>query len=950
MKKTLLPLLLILLTVAAQAQNSGRFTIKGTVVDSAGAVLPGATVMLLAPKDSALVNYNRSDENGKLEFKNVKKSTYILKISYVGYIPEDVPIEATDNEIVDVGNIKLKVLNQDLFEVVIKTARAPLSIRGDTVEYNAASFKVPPGSTVEDLLRKLPGMQVERDGTIRAQGQEVQRVTVDGKRFFGGDVKMATKNLPAEAISKVQVFDGKSEQSRLTGVDDGKKEKNLNLELKDSHKKGGFGKATVGAGTKERVEAKVSYNRFNDKNQFALVGMGNNTNQSGLSWDDYQDFRGSQSFNWGDDGDFGFNNGDRYIVFGDDDGLTVSPGGGGRSDRGFSKNWVGGANYNFDNKKTQFSSNYYFSHTDRVQDAFNQRESILSANSFRNEDKNFNGNLNANHRGGIRLEQKIDSLNTLVIVSNARLGNGNSRYSSEQRFFKLDPQSGTLDGERLATLADINNNSRFNSFAMGNTALFRHKFKKKGRNFAASVGYNINNSNGETNQRSRNEFFQSNPDSSRVVNINQNNETNSLRNQFKGSLLYLEPIGKKFTWETFYNFSLRQDEVNRDVFDVNADNGSFIKNNNLSRYYTNDFTYNRLGTSFRYAYKGLNIMMGVAGLNFDLKGQFVQGNPEAPRSQVNRQFTRFTPNASLRYDLKNNRYLSLGYNMNVNEPPISDLQPIVDNSNPLYIREGNPNLLPQSSQSVNAGYSYFNPGSFTRFFANIYYSYYTNQIVYSQVIDENLITRSRPENISGGSNLSSYLNYGFPIVKTKSALSFNTSVNFGKNLIFINQGLNETNTNRYNFGTDFNLTPSDNFTLYLDADWSISNTRYSVNKQLDQQFVNGSYGAEMNTKFPGDVYLSTRFNLNTYKNSRLDFNPIQPILNLSVYKIMLKSKKGEIRLSAYDLFNQNQGISQSAYQNFVTTSRVSTLARYFMLSFTYNMRGVKGTVRKEGYY
>lgn len=203
MKKILLSLVLTVLAVAAQAQNSGRFTIQGTVVDSAGTALPGATVMLLAPKDSALVNHNRSDEAGKLEFKNVKRAAYILKISYVGYLPADIAIDPQEKDVLDVGNIKLKVLNQDLFEVVIKTARAPLSIRGDTVEYNAASFKVPPGSTVEDLLRKLPGMQVERDGTIRAQGQEVQRVTVDGKRFFGGDVKMATKNLPAEAISKV---------------------------------------------------------------------------------------------------------------------------------------------------------------------------------------------------------------------------------------------------------------------------------------------------------------------------------------------------------------------------------------------------------------------------------------------------------------------------------------------------------------------------------------------------------------------------------------------------------------------------------------------------------------------------------------------------------------------------------------------------------------------------
>lgn len=947
MKKNLLSLLLALLCLAAQAQTSGRFSIKGTVVDSTGAVLPGATIMLLLPKDSSLVSFGRTDEKGTLEFKNIKRIPHLLKISYVGYLPYEQEIKPADEAVFDAGNIKLKILNQDLFEVVIKTARAPLSIRGDTVEYNASSFKVPPGSTVEDLLRKLPGMEVMQDGSIKAQGKDVERVTVDGKRFFGGDVKMATKNLPAEAISKVQVFDGKSEQARLTGVDDGKKEKNLNLELKDSHKKGGFGKATVGAGTQERVEAKVSYNRFNDKQQFAVVGLGNNTNQTGLTWDDYQDFRGSQSFNWGDDGDFGFNNGDRYISFGDDESLTISPSGG-NNNQGFSKNWVGGVNYNYDNKKTLFSSNYFFNQSDRVQDAFNQRQSILSANSFRNEDRNASGNLSANHRGGIRLEQKLDSLNTLVVVSNARFGSGNSSYTSDQEFYRNNPGSSSLEGT-LATRANIANANRFNSFSMGNTALYRHKFKKKGRNFAASVGYNINNSEGESSQRSRNEFFTTGQDP-RIVNVNQNNETNSIRTQLKGSLLYLEPIGKKFTWETFYNFSLRQDEVDRDVFDVNEDNRTFVANEQLSRAYSNRFIYNRLGTSFRYANKGLNIMAGVAGLQFDLQGEFGQGQNTVTRTSIDRKFTRFTPNASLRYDLKNNRYLNVGYSMNVNEPSISDLQPIVDNSNPLYIREGNPNLVPQSFHRLNAGYQYFNPGSFVQFFGNIYYSYNVDQIVYNQQIDENLVTRSRPDNVTGGSSLGSYLNYGFPLKKTKSTLNLNTSLNLSNNLIYVNDILNETNSNRYSFGTRLSLTPSDKFTFYGNADWNITNTRYSVNSQQDQKIVNSSYSAEMNVKFPAEIFFSGRFNLNTYKNARFGFDQVQPILNLSVYKVMLKSKKGEIRLSAYDVFNQNQGISQYASQNFVTTSQVSTLARYFMLSLTYNMRGVAATVRKNNYY
>jgi hypothetical protein len=202
---------------ASFAQNTGRFSMKGIVVDTAGAGLPEATVMLLLPKDSSLVNFGRTNKDGSFEFKNLKRIAYLLKVSYVGYLPYQQLVKPDEGEVTNLGKLGMKFLNQDLYEVVIKTARAPLSIRGDTVEYDPRAFKVPPGSTVEDLIRKLPGMQVDADGNIKAQGEDVKRVTVDGKRFFGDDPKMATKNLPAEAINKVQVFNGKSEQSKVTG-------------------------------------------------------------------------------------------------------------------------------------------------------------------------------------------------------------------------------------------------------------------------------------------------------------------------------------------------------------------------------------------------------------------------------------------------------------------------------------------------------------------------------------------------------------------------------------------------------------------------------------------------------------------------------------------------------------------------------------------------------------
>jgi hypothetical protein len=942
LKKLLLLLLVVPLSGVLFAQNSGRINIKGTVVDTVGTKLPMATVMLLLPQDSSLVSYGRTNDEGLLEFKNLKRGKYLLKVNYVGYLPYQQEVEPAEGAVTDVGTIRMKILNQELFEVVIKTARAPLSIRGDTVEYNASSFKVPPGSTVEDLLRRLPGMQIGQDGSIRAQGQEVKRVTVDGKRFFGDDPKMATKNLPAEAISKVQVFNGKSEQSRITGVDDGKQEKTVNLELKDSHKKGGFGKATAGAGTNGRAETRASYNRFNDKQQFALFGLGNNTNQSGMSWDDYQDFRGSQAYNWGDDGDFGFNSGGgvRFITIGGDDeeSLTIQAGRGSQ-DRGFTKNFAGGANYNYDTKNTKFSSSYFYNQTNQTLDALSQRENFLNGSSFRSEDDNLRLNFNGNHRGSLRFERNLDSLNSLILISNVRYGQGNSRYSSLQQFYR--------EGTTLANQSNIANLNRFNSVTMGNTAIFRHKFAKKGRNLAFSVGYNLNNSDGEADQRSTNEFFQTGSPLPQRVEINQFQETNSIRTQLKGGLLYIEPFARKFFWETFYNYSLRQDEVDRDVLDRRAENDQ--RNEQLSRYYTNRFLYNRLGTSVRYSFNGLNMTVGLAAIHFDLRGRFASDQQATEFGRVERKISNWSPHASLNYDLKNNRYLYASYNLYVNEPNIRDLQPVVDNSNPLYIREGNPALLPELNHGLNAGFNYFNPSSFTQLYIGSNYNYSLNQVVFVQDIDEKFITRTRPINMSGGERIGSYMGVGFPLKKTKATLNFNGSFNLNKNLTYLNSILNEVRSNSFNAGLRLDLTPNDRLAVYPSANWNVSYTDYSIVSAQNQKIVNATYGADVNTQLPGGVFLNSRFSYRTYVNKRSGFDQRQPILNLSVYKVVLKNKKGEVRLSAYDVFNQNQGISQFATQNFVSTERVQTLARYFMLGFTYNMRGVTSTVRRQGF-
>ncbi|MGF7215146.1 hypothetical protein GGR92_001286 [Spirosoma lacussanchae] len=951
MKNLFLLAILCLLMGKLHAQSPARFTLQGRAVDTSAAPLASSTVMLLSPRDSSLVNFGRTDEKGAFSFKNLKAGNYILKISFVGYMPYNQLVKPAGEALVDLGALKLKPITRELMEVVVRTAKAPLTIKGDTIEYNASSFKVPPGSTVEDLLRKLPGVQVDQDGNIRAQGQEVKKVTVDGKNFFGNDPKLATKNLQADAIQKVQVYNDKTEQAKLTGVEDGKKEKTVNLELKEEFKKGGFGKLTAGAGPASngispRADAKGNYNKFDAKRQFSVIGLGNNTNQQGLSWNDYQDFRGSNSFNWNDNADFGFSSGGRFIFFGgDEDNESLSIPVDGRAGRGFSNNVAGGANYNYDTKKTKLSTSYYYSQTRLQLDAERNRRNFLEDGSFRTAETSGQTNFNANHRVSLRYEKAIDSLNTIIFINNSRLGNGNAGLFRLQEQFRVN---GTSGPELVSTRNRTNNRTIAATFGSANTLLYRLKFKKKGRSFAASATYQINTSDGTLNLDATNEFFQATSVNEQLRRIRQDQETTSLRSEYKASLLFIEPFAKKFFWESFYNFSLRYDEVDRNVLDV-ADVGN-SRNDSLSRYYRNNYIYNRLGSSVRYSYKGLNLAVGLAGQQFTIDGRFAVDQTSSAFRFIRRTFTTVVPNVSLNYDMKNNRYVYGGYDLNVRIPSSRDLQPFPNNANPLFITEGNPNLLPELQHGVNVGFSYFNPGNFTNFFANLYGNYYVNQIVYSQLVDrQTLVTRSFPENLTGGRTIGSYLDYGFPIKKTKATLRLNTQLNFGRNLTNIDRVTNETYNQSYNIGTRLDLTPVEWLTFYGNANVGIAQTRYSINTGQNQTIITNNFGGDLNLKLPAGIYLTSALNYRVYKNERFGFDQRVPLLNVSAYHILGKAKKAEVRLSAVDLLNRNLNVSQYAGQNFVSEERVQTLARYFLLSFTYNMRGVQAKMRRENF-
>lgn len=930
-------LALLFLCTALSAQNPSRVTIKGAVIDTSGDETPLPTVMLLNPSDSTLVNFTRGDNNGAFSFKNVKNVPYLLKVSYVGYLPLQQHLPASATETNDVGTLRIKPITNELMEVVVKAAKATLSIRGDTIEYDASSFKVPPGSTVEDMLRRLPGINVDADGNISAQGKDVKRVYVDGKTFFGDDPKAATKNLGAETISKVQVYNEASEQSKLTGVDDGKDQKAMNLELKEEYKKGAFGKITGAVGTEERWASRGNYNRFNTKEQFSIIAYANNINQTGVNWEDYGEFKGQNTFNDYDNGDFGFGGNRNYYFGGEDSDVPFNNFDG----RGFTENFGGGANYNFDNKKTKFNSSYFYNQTELTLDQSAFRQTFLQDSTFSNTDTSSRLDFRSNHSISSRFEQEIDSNNVLIIKANTRFSHNDASYNQAQYF--------TDNNDLPSNSLDIANDNLFDSWRLSGSGIFRHRFKKKGRSVAVSAGYNGSKSDGTENLFSLNRFFRATTITEQIRQLNVNDNTGQ---QIKSSLLFTEPLTKKWFWETFYNFARSSNKVNRQVVDPELNNERI---NDLSVFYDNTVLYNRLGSSIRYSNNGLNATAGLAAQNLQLDGAYsIARDMPLLSAPIQRSFLNYTPNFDINYETPFNLWLGANYNYEINEPQLSDLQPIPNVNNPAYRIEGNPNLGPQRSHNMGLNLNYWNPASLSNVGIGAGLNLYDDQIVYNQTIEVidsiGVRTTTRPDNVSGGNNFYLYLWSNFPIVKTKLTMNINGDANLGKSLSQVNSIENETFNKGFNIRVGFNATPTQKLIFGLNAGLRLNNIYYSIQEEQNQQIKNYNVDASVKWQFLSKSFFESNFNYAVYRNDRFNFNQDIPTWNASVRRILGKQNRLEMRFAAFDIFNRRVSITQNATQNYVIRNIAGTLARYFMLSASYNMRGYENKINKNQWW
>lgn len=912
MKKLALFLFCIALgSGSAFAQN----TVIGTVVDTTDVGLPGATVMAMNTKDSSLISFALTDGQGKFEVQRVPKGDVLLRITYIGYGSKDAILTFPENrEMRDLGLVKLLPQSELIDELTVTGERNPIEIKKDTVEFNASSFRTQPNAVVEDLLQQLPGVEVDRDGGVKAQGEDVQRVLVDGKEFFGRDPKIATKNLPADAVEKVQVYDRQSDQAEFTGIDDGQREKTINLKLKDDKKKGAFGNMTAGIGDAGRFVGKATINSFNKNTQLSFIGTGNNINEQGFSLDDYRSF---SSGSGGGGGRFSRGSGDAPINFGNAEGIATT--------------YAGGLNFNHEfTEVTELNMSYFYSRfdkltlTDQLQQTFLQEDAGQITDDFTAQD-----DLNSNHALNLRFESELDSMSSVLV-------RGTFGYNTTESVTTYTGLTTTF-AEVLLNTSDQNNFNEGDVLRGNGSMLYRRKFAKGGRNFSVNLEYGLNNRDAIGNNTSSNLFFDR-MDGTLASQRLFDQETDQFNdnNSYSARVSYTEPLGKRRYLEFNYQYSQNQTDLDRAVYDVET--GDRIYNQTLSNLYRTGYTYNNAGMNFVINRPSYNLTLGATVQNSILDGELLLADTE-----INQNLTNILPKLNYRYNFASTKNLTVDYSTNVIEPTVTQLQPFQDVSDPLRIYEGNPELRPEFRHNIRTRFFSFNPGTFTNFFGNLTFTYSSNKIRNNQIIEDNGQRITRPENVDFEYSTRLFLNYGSRINRLQLRYNIGPNVSYSRGVAFVNGIENDTRSVTTGMRLRLDNQKKEKIDAGIGGNFSFTTAEFSIAENQDQDFINHSYFADLTVTLVKDkLNIGSELDYSIYNGLSDDFNQQIPIWNAELSLFMLKNSRGQLKVGVYDILNQNRGVSRINQLNYIVDREVNALGRYFLTTFTYSLKGFSG--------
>ncbi|MCW3072696.1 MAG: hypothetical protein JWO44_2586 [Bacteroidetes bacterium] len=894
--------------------------------------LIGASVILLKP-DSSLYKGTTADLDGKFLVENINRGTYILKISFIGYADDFRRLDMADVPVA-LGSISLKPSSKMLKDVVITEKALTAVQKGDTTQYNAASYKTNPDANAEDLITKMSGVTTQ-DGKVQAHGEEVKRVLVDGKPFFGDDPNAVLKNLPADVIDKIQVFDQQSDQSKFTGVSDGNTTKTINIITKPGMKNGTFGKVYAGYGYDDVYKAGFNINFFKGDRRISIVSQSNNINEQNFSSDDLAGVLSSSS------GGGGGMRGGRGGMGGG------NPGGGNsgsnflvNAKNGISTTHAFGLNYSDKwNKKTEVSASYFLNYADNIAEQFTNRQYLpVSDSGIVYRENSINNSVNINHRFNLKLEWKMDTSNSITYTP---------KFSLQQNTGKSNLYGQNTSGNDTLNRTTNFYNSEVMAYNFSNELLLQHKFKKQGRTISLNLNGTLSSNTAQSDLHSINTYYN---DTSFFSNVLDQQATLTKPGSSYGSnLTYTEPLGVKSILQFSYSNSFNFTENTKKTFNYSQSDDSYNNLDTLlSNVFNSEYITHKGGLGYRYNNAKLQFM---AGANYQYATLTADQSFPYTYSLV-RNYQNILPNAMLRYNFSTKKSLRIMYRTQTTQPAIDQLQNVLNNTNPTQLSIGNPGLQQNYENTMFLRYSSSNTEKATSFFAMLAGTYTDNYIANSTFTASKDTVRNgiamqrgtqitQPVNVNGYVNLRSFITYGIPLSILKCNLNINANAAYTKTPGIVNDVMNYSNAQTYGGGLTLSSNISKQVDFTLSTNLTYNTVENTINKQLNTQYYNQNSRLKMNVIFLKNVVFSTDLTHQYYQGLSQGYNQNYLLWNAALGYKFLKDQKAEIRLSVNDILEQNTSITRNTTETYIEDVRTNLLQRYFMLTFTYNIKVFK---------
>ncbi|MCU7551175.1 outer membrane beta-barrel protein [Chitinophagaceae bacterium LB-8] len=909
MNKLLLFFLFIICLNHASAQQESQ--LKGKVVDTLGkAPLSNAVISLLHKKDSTLSNYTRSGKDGSFSLPHIAKGQYIVMVTFPKFA-DYVEVVNVQGQAVDMGAIALTQKATLLKEVVIQSGRA-IRIKGDTTEFTADSFHVKEGATVEDLLKEFPGFQVDSKGQITAHGQRVQKVLVDGEEFFGDDPTMATQNISAKAVDKVQVFDTKTDQENLTGLGGNSQSKTVNIKLKENSKKGAFGKINVGSDFQKYHDGKALYNRFVGKKKVSVYGTKSTLNTGSLNWEENQKL--------GIESDFEYDevNGYYYSIGSGDDFNDWSL-------RGLPDSYTAGALFSnkWNEDKYGVNGSYRYNRLSTRNQASTLTQTILSSGLLYKNDYVQSNGLNQQHAINGKYEWKLDSLASFKFTTAGI-------YKTSQGFNHTNSYTQNENHQYL----NQNNQGRENETErkqLDNQLTYKQLFKKKNRQLFMTLRFGLVE---DDNKGTLNSVFSKYDAAGNFL-------ADSITDQkklFTGSsrtigtkITFSEPLTPKLNLVVDYSYNNNNSASNQASYN-DAGNSKYEI---LDSLYSNNFNLDVSSQStmgvLRYVGKKTRFALGsgLSALQLNLDDQYKD-------KKTTYHFLNFTPQASYNYQLKQQSRFSVDYRGTTRQPNMNQLQPLRDNNDQTNVFIGNPDLKVGFNHRFSSSYSSYKVLTGTSFYINGSYGFTQNDISNASIIDASGRRTYTPVNVNGNNfwNVYSYWHYGQGEKKLIHEIGFDA--NGGRNISFVNKekGINDRAYYNLRYSIRYEVKDKFNFSMGPHAGY---NTSRSSLRQVDNNYFNYGGSADGYVMLPGKIELTS----NVYANLRqkidaFDSNPNIITWNGNLSRKIFKDKSGKFIFVANDILNQNKGFNRYFSENTVREDRYQRVSRYFLLKFEWS--------------